>query len=121
MKDNYCIEYIKFEVADFKSSYHANIGRPTLAKFMDVPHYIYLLLKMLGKTSVLTLCGDLKKSYDCDQEAIEFATTSRMLDPSAEALAAALKLTNSEMEISNQRPSQSRVKPNPSDVSIKAI
>jgi hypothetical protein len=31
------------------------------------------------------------------------------------------KLINSEMEISNQRPSQSRVKPNPSDVSIKAI
>jgi hypothetical protein len=31
------------------------------------------------------------------------------------------KLTNIEMEISNQRPSQSRVKPNPSDVGIKAI
>jgi hypothetical protein len=28
---------------------------------------------------------------------------------------------NSEMEISNKRPSQSRVKPNPSDIGIKAI
>jgi hypothetical protein len=88
---------------------------------MAVPHYIYLLLKMPGKTGVLTLRGDLKKSYDCNQEAIEYATTSRMLEPSAEVLAAAQKLTNSEMEISNQRPSQSRVKPNPSDVGIKAI
>jgi hypothetical protein len=46
---------------------------------------------------------------------------SRVLEPSAEVLAVALKLTNSEMEISNQRPSQSRVKPNPSGIGIKAI
>jgi hypothetical protein len=38
MKDNYRTEYIKFEVADFKSSYHAILGRPALAKFMVVPH-----------------------------------------------------------------------------------
>jgi hypothetical protein len=65
--------------------------------------------------------GDLKKSYDCDQEAIEYATTSRVLEPSAEVLMAALKLTNTEMEISNQQPSQSRVKPNPSNIGIKTI
>jgi hypothetical protein len=76
-KDNYCTEYIKFEVADFNSSYHAILGRPALAKFMVVPHYIYLLLKMPGKTVVLTLHANLKKSYNCDQEAIEYATTSR--------------------------------------------
>jgi hypothetical protein len=38
---------------------------------MVVPHYVYLLLKMLGKTGVLMFRGDLKKSCDCDQEAIE--------------------------------------------------
>jgi hypothetical protein len=42
---------------------------------MAVPHYVYLLLKMPGRTGVLTLHGDLKKSYDYDQEAIEYATT----------------------------------------------
>jgi hypothetical protein len=105
MKDNYRTEYIKFEVVHFDSSYHAILGRPALAKFMVVLHYVYLLLKMPGKTGVLTLCGDLNKSYDCDQEAIEYATTSRVPEPSAEVLAAAQKLTNSEMEISNQRPS----------------
>jgi hypothetical protein len=57
---------------------------------------------MLGKTDVLTIRGDLKKLYDCDQEAIEYATPSRMPDSSVEVLAAAQKLTNSEMEISNQ-------------------
>jgi hypothetical protein len=70
-KDNYRTEYIKFEVADFNSSYHAILSRPPLAKFMAMPHYVYLLLKMPGKTGVLTLRGDLKKSYDYDQEAIE--------------------------------------------------
>jgi hypothetical protein len=62
-KDNYCTEYVKFKVADFESSYHAILGRSALAKFMVVPHYVYLLLKMLGKTEVLTLRGDLKNSY----------------------------------------------------------
>jgi hypothetical protein len=47
--------------------------------------------------------------------------TSRVPEPFAEVLTAALKLTNSEMEISNQRPSQSWVKSNPSDVSNKTI
>jgi hypothetical protein len=32
MKDNYRTEYIKFEVGDFDSSYHAILSRPTLAK-----------------------------------------------------------------------------------------
>jgi hypothetical protein len=63
-KDNYRTEYIKFEVADFESSYHAILGRSALAKFMTVPHYVYLLLKMPGKTGVLMFRGDLKKSYD---------------------------------------------------------
>jgi hypothetical protein len=72
-KDNYCTEYIKFKMANFESSYHAILGRPALAKFMAVPHYVYLLLKMPVKTGVLTFRGDLKKSYDCDQEAIEYA------------------------------------------------
>jgi hypothetical protein len=97
--DNYRTEYIKFEVADFDLSYHAILGRPALAKFMAMPHYVYLLLKMPGKTGVLTLYGDLKKLYDCDQEAIEYATTSRVPETSAEVLAAALKVTNTDMEI----------------------
>ena len=52
-EQNFRIEYIKFEVADFESSYHAILGRSALAKFMAVPHYVYLLLKMPGNTGVL--------------------------------------------------------------------
>jgi hypothetical protein len=68
---------------------------------MAMPHCVYLLLKMSGKTSVLTFRGDLKKSYDYDQEAIEYAATSRVPEPSAEVFAAVQKLTDSKMEISS--------------------
>jgi hypothetical protein len=37
-RDNYRTEYIKFEVADFETSYHAILGRLAIAKFMAVPH-----------------------------------------------------------------------------------
>ena len=52
MASNYHVEHINFYVADFNTAYHAILGRPALAKFMDVPHYAYLVLKMpCGPTS----------------------------------------------------------------------
>jgi hypothetical protein len=45
-REKYRTEYIKFEVADFETSYHAILGRPAITKFMAVPHYTYLVLKM---------------------------------------------------------------------------
>ena len=85
--DNYRTELIKFEVASF--AYHAILGRPALAKFMAVPHYVYLLLKMLGRIGVLTFHGDLQKSFECEKEAITYASTNRLPDTSREVLAAA--------------------------------
>jgi hypothetical protein len=38
-RENYRTEYIKFELADFETSYHVVLGRPAIAKFMAVPHY----------------------------------------------------------------------------------
>ena len=60
---NYRTEFIKFEVADFESSYHAILGRPALTKFMAIPHYPYLLLKMPGPNGVLSLRSDLKRAF----------------------------------------------------------
>jgi hypothetical protein len=70
---NYCTEFIKFEVADFESSYHAILGRPVIAKFMVIPHYPYLLLKMPGPNRVLSLRGDLKRAFDCDIQVVQIA------------------------------------------------
>jgi hypothetical protein len=119
-KENYSTEYVKFEVAIFESSYHTILGRPALAKFMAVPHYVYLLLKMSGKTGVLMFHGDMKRSYDCDQEAIECASITRVLDASTEVFVAAQQLPQSEMVIPTTKSCQSLVKPT-SDVNVKAI
>ena len=59
---NYRTEFIKFEVVDFDSSYHAILGRPALAKFMAIPHYPYLLLKMPGPNGDFSLRSDLKRA-----------------------------------------------------------
>jgi hypothetical protein len=56
-RDNYRTKYIKFEVADFETSYHAILGRLAITKFMAVPHYTYLVLKMPSPAGVLSFKG----------------------------------------------------------------
>jgi hypothetical protein len=77
-RENYRAEYIKFEVADFETFYHAILGRPAISKFMAVPHYTYLVLKMPSPAGVLSLQGDLKISFDCDTKAVELAATKQV-------------------------------------------
>jgi predicted Rossmann fold nucleotide-binding protein DprA/Smf involved in DNA uptake len=67
---NYHTKFIKFEVTNFEFSYHAILERPTLVKFMAIPHYPNLLLKMPGPNGVLFLRGDLKRVFDCDVQAV---------------------------------------------------
>jgi hypothetical protein len=112
-RENYHTEFIKFEVANFEC-------RPALAKFMSVPHYVYLLLKMPGQSGVLTLRGDLNKSYDCNQEAIQYASTMRMPDASGEVLMAAQQLSQAGLEIPSRKASKSSIQ-STDDVALKSI
>jgi len=118
--DNYRMELIKFEVADFESSYHAILGRPALAKFMAVPHYVYLLLKMSGKIGVLTFREDLQRSFECEKEAITYASTNRLPDTAGEVLAAAQQYSASGSEIPTKKTNHSAPKP-PDNIGVKAI
>ena len=52
---NYRTETLTFEVVGFPSIYHAILGRPCYVKFMAVPYYTYLKLKMLGPRRVITI------------------------------------------------------------------
>jgi hypothetical protein len=72
-RENFCTEYLQFEVANFETAYNAFLGRPTLTKFMAVPHYAYLVLKMPGPNGIITINGDIKHAYDCDRESCETA------------------------------------------------
>jgi hypothetical protein len=56
--ENYITEFLRFEVARFDRGYNAIIGRPGLAKFMVIPHYSYLILKMPGPQGIITMRAD---------------------------------------------------------------
>jgi hypothetical protein len=64
-KDNYRREPIWFEVVDLNSPYHVLLGCPALAKFMAVPHYAYLKMKLPGPRGVIIVDGCYKKSIEC--------------------------------------------------------
>jgi hypothetical protein len=49
----------------------------------------------------------LKKSYDCNQEAIQYALTARVPDASGEVLAAAQQLSQAGLEIPTRKASKS--------------
>jgi hypothetical protein len=119
-RDNYRTEYIKFEVANFESFYHAILGRPAIAKFMAVPHYTHLVLKMPSPAGVLLLQGDLKISHDYDTEAVEIASTNQVPNAMMEIYAASKKLAPSELDIPQK--SDKANKPQPAEeVLVKTI
>jgi hypothetical protein len=119
-RDNYSTEYVKFEVADLETSYHAILGRPAIAKFMAVPHYTYLVLKMPSPAGVLSLQGDLKISHDCDTEAVEITSTNQVPNTMIEVYAASKKLATSELDIPEK--SDNSNKPQPAEkILVKTI
>ena len=63
MASNFHVEHINFYVADFNTANHAILGRTALAKFMAIPHYAYLVLKMPSPAGVLALWANLSIAY----------------------------------------------------------
>jgi hypothetical protein len=102
---NYRTEFIRFEVADFEASYRAILGRPALAKFMAIPHYPYLLLKMRGPHGVLSLRGNLKRAFDCDIQAIQITTKTQTDDGRKEITTIVAQMNLEELEIPTKKPS----------------
>ena len=71
---NFRSEVLTFEVVDFPRSYHAFLGRPCYAKFMAVPNYTYLKLKMPGLNGIITVGSTFLHAFMCDCEHFELAT-----------------------------------------------
>jgi hypothetical protein len=61
-------DYVNFLVANFNIEYHAILSRPTLTKFMAMPHYRYLVLKMPMEQGILSLCANLDITYAYEKE-----------------------------------------------------
>ena len=61
-------ESMEFEIVDWRTQYHAILGRPAFARFMAVPHYAYLQLKMPGPKGAITVSGNFQRSDACDRD-----------------------------------------------------
>jgi hypothetical protein len=72
--DNFWKELLTFEVVDFPGVYHALLGQPCFAKFMVVPNYTYLKLKMPRPNGVITIEGSFEQAYYYMQDCIAQAT-----------------------------------------------
>ena len=106
--ENFRTETLRFEVATF-NSYNAIIGRPGLAKFMAVPHYSYLVVKMPAPRGVISVRADFKGMADCTRKALQTALKASASAPQRRLVADAAQLLMLEL-ISNgliQRSGQS--------------
>jgi hypothetical protein len=49
------------------------LGRPGYAKFMAIPNYLCLKLKMPGPAGIITVDPTYRYAYECDVECVEYA------------------------------------------------
>jgi hypothetical protein len=54
-RENFRANPLQFEVVDFETAYNAFLRRSALIKFMMIPHYAYLVLKMSGPHDVISV------------------------------------------------------------------
>jgi hypothetical protein len=73
MPDNFRKETLTFKVVGFRGTYHAILGQSCYAKFMTVPNYTYLKMKMSGPKGVITVVSSIKHTFNCNVECVEHA------------------------------------------------
>jgi hypothetical protein len=97
--EHFHIDYVNFVVADFDDTYHAILGQPALTKFIAVPHYSYLVLKMPTKHGILTLRGNVYTAYTYEEEGFKVAEATDLLIRMEQTLVAATKTLTDHLEI----------------------
>jgi hypothetical protein len=78
-RQNYRREKLDFKVMDWPSQYHTILGRPAFSRFMAVPHYTYLVLKMPGPKGIITVKGSFELLDLCDKEFHKMAQNFGMM------------------------------------------
>ena len=73
---NYRTKTLTFEVVGFPGTFHAILGRPCYVKFMAVPNYTYLKMKMLGPNGVITVGTSFQCAYECEVKCCGHATAT---------------------------------------------
>ena len=101
-RSNYRTETLTFDVVGFPRTFHAILGCPCYTKFMAIPNYTYLKLKMPGPHRVITIGTSFQRAYECEVECCGHATTivasgelATLKEEVAEEVLDAKKLTGS--------------------------
>ena len=69
--DNFRSEELTFDIAPFRSGYHALLGQTTFARFNGASHYAYLKLKMPGPRGVITVSGSTERSLRAEEYVVD--------------------------------------------------
>jgi hypothetical protein len=85
-----------------------------LARFIAIPHYTYLVLKMSTPNGVLIVYGDLLISFKCDNEALEIVTTNACFGASVVMVAEAKKVDPFDLTIPEQKRTETALDAMPS-------
>jgi hypothetical protein len=97
--DHFRVDYFNFIIANFEGTYHAFLSRLALAKFMAVPHYVYLMLKMTTEKGMLTLRGNMFIAYTCEKESFATVEALELSIRMQESITDSKKIIPEELEI----------------------
>jgi hypothetical protein len=97
--EHFHTNYVNFVVADFDGTYHTILGRLALTKFMVVPHYSYLVLKMPTEHGILTLRGNVYTTYTYEEESFKVAKATDLSIHMEQTLIDATKTPADHLEI----------------------
>jgi hypothetical protein len=118
MEENFRIEYLTFEVANFRSSYHTILGRPMLAKFMAIPHHTYLIMKMPVPNGILSVLRDIMVSYNCESATIELSKDSAIKAATTVMVAQAAKIEQTTLQVPEQKRTSTALDPSPASKKV---
>jgi hypothetical protein len=109
-RQNYRREKLNFEVMDWPSQYHMVLERPVFSRFMAVPHYTYLVLKMPGPNWIITVKGSFELSDLCDKEFHKMAQNFGMIANYGEPKGKATSTTTGVTKQLEEHPAEPEVK-----------
>jgi muramoyltetrapeptide carboxypeptidase LdcA involved in peptidoglycan recycling len=79
---------------------------------MVMPHYSYLVLKMLTEQGVLTLRGNVYTAYTCEEESFKVAEATDLSIRMEQTLVDASKISAGKLEIPERQVTRKHIKSN---------
>ena len=92
------------------NTYHTILGRPSLTKFIAVPDYSCLVLKMPTKKGVLIVRGNVYTAYTCEQESFRVTKAIDLSARMAKTTSQAVQTSANQLEIPKLQAPRKNVK-----------